>query len=1083
MAKYLNDLDLTSPYGVAARQPFEFESWVPPEQQPDQPWQMPSWQDFALDPDTIMMLLNPMQHAARWIAENPYEFAYDMTADPKSGPYLSPEERAALPLRDPRRDAITSLAIGAADLGAGAAVKYGPKVGRAALGHTPEFINSLNRKYGLPELPFEMDITGYHYGRTKGLSELDSAYHGEGAMGKERAYSQYMDEDLKPTYFYLDEDGTGVIPEVEVISGAKAVYKADLPDDLMYDKVGDPNGLWKAAMDETAEMSGTGNAMPSLATPIFLRNLKEAGFKGYFAPNPQGGQSVGAVFGKTSVDEMPEGFGMSAGGVTEEEIADMSRRIVGFNSKSTDMPLYDDFFRSDWHTDYFRTEKGFDVAVENMSPDEYIRRAARGFKQDPDKLIGQRSPDVVSRYAEEMKRGDKFPSLMLDYFDGFSQEGLHRAMAAKEAGIDSVPVYIRRDIRKKPPVKTSDQVDEFDRQIIEKELSDEIAGKSVLDEILDDFDVPPAPEVLALPNPARELQANQVERQARWDALGKAAKNAGSKRQKSTGRYVGAGPDITSPQKMSGVVTQYMNRVKKALDAGIPRGYFYASGRQALADVTPDVEHHKLMSELMQPTSTQVGPYENLNYAIRAHDQFRMGENVYSGIYPNDLRGSIQAALHDTKPFMGYKVDRYGNLLGPQDPSMHPMSVMPPNDMWEGLGTGLGKAKPPSGATQVAFSDEVRERAMTRLNDELVAAGEKPLSREEVQELHWLVIRAENKGLPLEVGAKDTIQGSIPHLTAQHSWEAAPTPAAGIDINMPMNEYSEEVISLILDDVGKDRFVYAMGGDLQLPAVRGTGVYKGQTNEGVQSRSLVAKTEHGGLEPASAKRLDATEALRGFALGQEGRATHVPLQAKSLKGAKMFEIDAAGTPTADQMEQIDYILNQVSGPSGKNSFTMQTDDIATVFTEDGYRALDVSGFDESGFGKRVSGKKDELLDVTGGEMKPADFDTTYGEYNWGAGGVTEDLMNVINDPAYPNVRRLADSPQTRELMGDMARLYKDLETSGQLSPNQKLVDVLDAWSTGGIQAVQRLVDKGLAPAVALGVFAGLPDEQQPETAL
>jgi hypothetical protein len=90
-------------------------------------------------------------------AENPSSILYDIF-DASMESYLSDEQRAALPFGDPRRDAISSLAIGVGEAGAGAAVKYGPAVGRQALGSAPEMINRLNRQLGMPELPFEKNI-------------------------------------------------------------------------------------------------------------------------------------------------------------------------------------------------------------------------------------------------------------------------------------------------------------------------------------------------------------------------------------------------------------------------------------------------------------------------------------------------------------------------------------------------------------------------------------------------------------------------------------------------------------------------------------------------------------------------------------------------------------------------------------------------------------------------------------------------------------------------------------------------------------------------------------------------------------
>jgi hypothetical protein len=58
-------------------------------------------------------------------------------------------------------------------------------------------------------------------------------------------------------------------------------------------------------------------------------------------------------------------------------------------------------------------------------------------------------------------------------------------------------------------------------------------------------------------------------------------------------------------------------------------------------------------------------------------------------------------------------------------------------------------------------------------------------------------------------------------------------------------------------------------------------------------------------------------------------------------------------------------------------------------------------------------------------------------------------------------------------MGDLHGLYQGLERAGKLQPNQKLMNVLSAWKSGGIDAVRVLVQKGLAPAVVLGILPGV----------
>jgi len=121
--------------------------------------------------------------------------------------------------------------------------------------------------------------------------------------------------------------------------------------------------------------------------------------------------------------------------------------------------------------DYWREKKGVVGGVEWMSPTEYIRACEIGFRRSGSKGLVRdgRNPNLIDQYANDMKRGDKFPMLELDYRkDYFGQEGLHRAMAAEKIGVKKVPVFIMKDAPKQvdeAPIKLggnkNENIDKF----------------------------------------------------------------------------------------------------------------------------------------------------------------------------------------------------------------------------------------------------------------------------------------------------------------------------------------------------------------------------------------------------------------------------------------------------------------------------------------------------------------------------------------------------------------------------------------------------------------------------------------------
>ena len=126
--------------------------------------------------------------------------------------------------------------------------------------------------------------------------------------------------------------------------------------------------------------------------------------------------------------------------------------------------------------EYMSKKKGMVGEIVWMSPEDYIERCVRGFKSigEPGEVERGRSPELIQAYAHDMKKGDKFPMLELDYRGGFGQEGLHRAMAAQAAGVDKVPVFVttespefraKRDTERNAEVsKIKSKLDSWDKE-------------------------------------------------------------------------------------------------------------------------------------------------------------------------------------------------------------------------------------------------------------------------------------------------------------------------------------------------------------------------------------------------------------------------------------------------------------------------------------------------------------------------------------------------------------------------------------------------------------------------------------------
>lgn len=127
-------------------------------------------------------------------------------------------------------------------------------------------------------------------------------------------------------------------------------------------------------------------------------------------------------------------------------------------SDKTGFPAYEDMVKN---PDYFLKEKGRKLEVKMMTPDEYIREAAKvltardGTLTTYADLIRQRGMSPygnknVQDLQEKLFKGVKLDMPHLDY-DWNGQEGIHRAIAAKWLGLEKIPVTVVNRVQNEAP--------------------------------------------------------------------------------------------------------------------------------------------------------------------------------------------------------------------------------------------------------------------------------------------------------------------------------------------------------------------------------------------------------------------------------------------------------------------------------------------------------------------------------------------------------------------------------------------------------------------------------------------------------
>lgn len=121
----------------------------------------------------------------------------------------------------------------------------------------------------------------------------------------------------------------------------------------------------------------------------------------------------------------------------------------GFDITKTDPPYDSYFLEGSKDRDYLLKKYGYtDAYISEMTPDEYLLLCGKyGWKDrftDVDTIYNTNGTDKekVKEYAEMFRNGEKAPMPVIDV-KNTGQEGRHRAFAAKEVGIKTIPVLIK----------------------------------------------------------------------------------------------------------------------------------------------------------------------------------------------------------------------------------------------------------------------------------------------------------------------------------------------------------------------------------------------------------------------------------------------------------------------------------------------------------------------------------------------------------------------------------------------------------------------------------------------------------------
>ena len=93
------------------------------------------------------------------------------------------------------------------------------------------------------------------------------------------------------------------------------------------------------------------------------------------------------------------------------------------------------------HPIYYALNKSEIHELKSINPETYLKTVAENFKMHYHEMFNYINQELVDKYANDMKNGDKFP---LPYYtlNDKQQEGRHRALALKKLNCNNMPVVV-----------------------------------------------------------------------------------------------------------------------------------------------------------------------------------------------------------------------------------------------------------------------------------------------------------------------------------------------------------------------------------------------------------------------------------------------------------------------------------------------------------------------------------------------------------------------------------------------------------------------------------------------------------------
>ena len=545
----------------------------------------------------------------------------------------------------------------------------------------------------------------------------------------------------------------------------------------------------------------------------------------------------------------------------------------------------------------------------------------------------------------------------------------------------------------------------------------------------------------------------------------------------TTGQYVGAPPGVNSPQALGAMVTNYA----KGMEEGLPGRNFYTdSSKDIWARTGHDPVQADMLSQNLALLSRANNVGGNTSMSAKGHIQAMTGDPVATGRFPSSDSPPLQE-MYDTgaAEYGGHKREPFATQLGVEwAPERVGRGV---NDMHEAelMGYPSGVV---GGATQHAFMDEVRARAIERAN-KAALGGFTDWGTGNAQAAAWTGNKIRRGDLqPGDVAR--SYADFLPLHEANATYEAVSSPTIGHLkelLTAPLEErqaYTRDPRgSWDTSPSGRD-IGYTAAGMLPGETVPTTGRFGGDVSPASVARPVVGTQMQAArvlpdgtnvpkqrvMTPGSVKGMNAVEAARAYFDAQEAGAWHKVMPAANASQYSAVGLDFGRPFSTADMKAIAPLFE------AKGYYLASAPNGITVLANDGTPMGQAFASDVRQIMKSNKGA------FTGAKTEFGRGESGYIDYGQAAqsgkpGAITNEMLkHVLTAPEV--AAKLEGSPQYRSTV--QARNARDVDAAAK-GYGVSRVDYMrarDIFAKDGWAGLKKAAAAGTVPAVLLsaGIF-------------